>query len=107
MFSVVCLFFCSKCGLLTKCSVLYCADAEESGEPGKVFTVDDVNGGDAASLRTVFEFIYDGCMINQKEIKASRLPQLMACADYLQVECVTEACKLLLNELSARIDVCS
>lgn len=76
------------------------------GEPTKVFTVDDLNGGDAASLRTVFEFIYDGCMSDQEDIKA-RLPALMACADYLQVTCVTEACKLLLNELSARIDVCS
>ena len=95
------------CCLFTKCSVLYCADAEESGEPTKVFTVDERNGGGAATLYTLFQLMFDGFMINQKEIKASRLPQLMACADYLQVECVTEACNLLLYELTARNDVCS
>ena len=64
-----------------------------------------INCGDAATLRTVFEFMYNGYMSDQKHIKDNRLPQLMACADYLQVTGVTEACKVLLNELSARNDV--
>ena len=89
---------------LKRC-VDYFSDAEQSGEPTKVFVMDATNGGDAATLYTLFELVYDGCMSDQDDIKANRLPQLMACADYLQVTGVTEACKVLLNELSARNDV--
>ena len=86
-------------------NLLFHSDATETGEESKVFTMDAINGGDAATLYTVFEFMYDGYMSDQADIKANRLPQLMACADFLKSACVTEACKLLLNELSARNDV--
>ena len=72
-----------------------------------MFHVEEVNGGDGRTLYTVFQYMYNEYMSEQDQwhIKAHHLPQLMACADYLQVECVTEACKVLLNELSARNDV--
>ena len=99
----MCVFKCCHEVYLFMC--LFNSDATSNGAPRKVFAMEEMNGGDARTLGTMFEFMYNGYMSDQMEIKANRLPQLMACADFLQVECVTEACKVLLAELSTRNDV--
>lgn len=62
-------------------------------------------GGDARTLRTVFEYLYGGYMSEQQDIIAQRLTPLITVAEHLQIESVTEACQVLLNERCARNEV--
>ena len=59
----------------------------------------------ARTLHSVFAYIYNGHSTDQVHFKPARLAQLMACADYLQIDSLTAACKNVLDERCARNNV--
>ena len=75
----------------------------------KMFHMELAEGGagDYHTLRSLFQFLYDGCIDDQAALLSTHygLPRLMAAAAYLQAEHVIDACKIMLDERLARQDV--
>ena len=69
-----------------------------TSEEAATFHVEEQHGGDARTLRTALKFMYEGCIVDQHTLMLHYFPQLVALADFLQIDGLTDACKLLLDE---------
>ena len=85
----------------------YTSEETQKGTATTAFIVPEQFGGDTETLNSALQFIYKGQhLVDYAAVLANGLPALIACADYLQIECLADACKHILNDRCARKDVC-
>ena len=59
---------------------------------------EQIEGGDAATVQVALQHIYLGCIDEQQQKDTQLLARLIALADFLQIQSLTKACKLLLSK---------
>ena len=77
----------------------------EKKTPAEPFRLEGIEGGDTDTVRILLKLIYLWCIGNQQVVVRDSLPKLMSLAECLQIQCVKDACKMLLNECLARTEV--
>ena len=64
----------------------------------------EIEGGDAGTLEAALKFIYLGFIEQQQKVITEQLPAFISVANFLQVDSLARACKILMHKHLAKIE---